>query len=398
MRFGLRLQLLIPFLIFTLAGSIILLLSGQAWIQRASSEEFKQKAESTAAFYSGSNLPASPQMAKYLGTILGSEVEFLTTQAGSGVVYPELEETVASVQNRQDILAIRLSRERQPNPSVWRTPSLRYTLFAFWLGAVFVAYIVSRNVIGPLLHFTRSLPQITGTGRNDEIGDLARRFHHIESARSSAEKRSALSDLAAGFAHEVKNPLAAARIHVELVNDPQHSPIIIQQLDRVERLVHQWQYLLRPETPKTTPTPVNDLLTAMYSRLEPLAEHADVHIEIEETNLVLPLDRNRMEQVFDNLAVNAIQAMPNGGLLRVYTNGRRIVFSDTGKGFSKEGLQNAGELFYSTKEGGMGIGIHLSQQIVEAHGARLVCGNRTESGREKPLGARVEIIFPVTPT
>jgi signal transduction histidine kinase len=89
---------------------------------------------------------------------------------------------------------------------------------------------------------------------------------------------------------------------------------------------------------------------------------------------------HRLGQVFHNIILNAIQAMPEGGTLSITVSEKDIRFADTGPGFSPAALRRGVEMLYSEKEGGMGLGLSVASNIVRAHGGRLIVGNRPEGG------------------
>ena len=157
--------------------------------------------------------------------------------------------------------------------------------------------------------------------------------------------------------------------------------MIVEEGGRIEGLVNQWMFLARPEPPKLREQDVRICLGEVLDSIAPMAEHAGMKIvrDLGEGELVCKIDSARMAQVFRNLAMNAIHAMPGGGELKVVITGRSVSFSDTGAGFSDEALERWGELFFSTKEGGMGIGLSVAAEIVRAHGGELRAGNG-ESG------------------
>ena len=100
--------------------------------------------------------------------------------------------------------------------------------------------------------------------------------------------------------------------------------------------------------------------------------------------LTVAADSRRLSQGISNIVVNAIQAMPNGGTLNITggrTDGRaRLLFRDTGRGFSQRALARYAELFFSEKEGGMGIGLNVCAEVVKAHGGSLAVENAREGG------------------
>jgi signal transduction histidine kinase len=94
----------------------------------------------------------------------------------------------------------------------------------------------------------------------------------------------------------------------------------------------------------------------------------------------LQADARRLGQVFHNIILNAIQAMPTGGTLRITSENGALCFADTGPGFSPEALHRWAEMLYSEKEGGMGIGLSVAKEIIRAHNGRLKVANLPEGG------------------
>ena len=107
----------------------------------------------------------------------------------------------------------------------------------------------------------------------------------------------------------------------------------------------------------------------------PAAAHAGVRIISEATSATASVDRRRIAQAVINVLMNAIHAMAGGGELRVTNTATTLIFHDTGPGFSAAALARATELFYSEKEGGMGIGLSVTAEILKAHGGELRIAN-----------------------
>ena len=233
--------------------------------------------------------------------------------------------------------------------------------------------------------------------RQDEIGHLARTLSETQTKladerekREAAERLALLGRMATGLAHEIKNPVAAIQMHAQLLGSDagDSAATIVEEGRRIEGLVNQWMFLARPEPPKLRRQDMRACLEEVLASVGAMADHAGVKIvrEFGDEEFGRDLDGDRMAQVFRNLAMNAIHAMPAGGELRVaIEDGGAITFTDSGAGFSEDALERWEELFFSTKEGGMGIGLSVAAEIVRAHGGDLEVGN-DESG-----GARVVI-------
>jgi signal transduction histidine kinase/DNA-binding response OmpR family regulator len=197
-----------------------------------------------------------------------------------------------------------------------------------------------------------------------------------------AEKLAATGKLAAGVAHEINNPMqtirGAIKLSTENINDPERLEIYLEmaneEVDRVIRIVERLRSVYRPGKMETVPIDINKLLTDILVLLnQSLEEHgieSEQELEPDLPEMVGALDQ--IKQVFLNLMLNAIEAMPNGGLLTVKTKAPpdgiiRVDISDTGEGISEENLQHLFEAFHTTKEKGTGLGLSISYDIIDRH-------------------------------
>jgi len=245
---------------------------------------------------------------------------------------------------------------------------------------------------------------------NDPKGELvgimlvARNLEYLSEVQSTvrySRKLAALGRLSAGVAHEVKNPLNAMMIHLELlrqkfmprvargaqtepaavaVAEPvdrdaalEHVQVIANEIRRLDEVVQGFLKFTRPEDLKLQPISLRALLDEIVPIVRPEAERAGVELVIE-CNGVPDVngDPAMLRQAFLNLALNACQAMPNGGTLRIQceaVRGRRVRISviDTGVGIKPEHLQRIFDLYYTTKEKGSGIGLSMVYRTVQMH-------------------------------
>ena len=227
----------------------------------------------------------------------------------------------------------------------------------------------------------------------------------VESTLRYSRKLAALGRLSAGVAHEVKNPLNAMMIHLELLRQyvaPSamasargsgrgplgidaaspagpppaaltHVDVIASEIRRLDEVVQGFLKFSRPEDLKLQPVVVGDLIRETVPILAPEAEQRRVHVEVEaDSALEVNGDPAMLRQAILNLALNACQAMPDGGTLRLQCDayrGRRvrITVSDTGVGIKPEHLQRIFDLYFTTKERGSGIGLSMVYRTVQMH-------------------------------
>jgi signal transduction histidine kinase len=238
---------------------------------------------------------------------------------------------------------------------------------------------------------------------------IARNLEYLSEVQSTvrySRKLAALGRLSAGVAHEVKNPLNAMMIHLELLRqqvrptivrqssraaadpratavvDPppvnrdaalEHVDVIAKEIRRLDEVVQGFLKFTRPEDLKLQPIALSMLLDEIVPIVRPEADRAGVELIIACEGVPdVNGDPAMLRQAFLNLALNACQAMPNGGTLRIAceaARGRRvrISVSDTGVGIEPEHLQRIFDLYFTTKEKGSGIGLSMVYRTVQMH-------------------------------
>jgi signal transduction histidine kinase len=277
-----------------------------------------------------------------------------------------------------------------------------------WLPSCVLAWWLARRVARPLQALAtavhevgrdRPLPALP-VERTDEIGLLARALTDTHTSlldererRRSAERLALLGRMATGLAHEVRNPVAAIRMHAQLLEGAPaeeaatSARLIESEAGRIELLVSQWMCYARPAPPVMTEVALGELVRQVVQILEPQARHAGVTVRVMEPAEALPTiqgDRPRLQQALLNVLLNALQAMPAGGAVTIRTcvtgNKAGITVEDQGRGFSPQAMARFGEPFFSEKEGGMGLGLAVAQELCRAHGGELRAANVSGGG------------------
>ena len=214
------------------------------------------------------------------------------------------------------------------------------------------------------------------------------------------EKLAVVGQLAAGFAHEIRNPLTSIKGFLDLMNkeneNPDYMDIIVSEINDVENIVKEFLSLAKPQVRTVSPTNINILSQNVATLIGTNATLNNIKIK-HEADLELPLiycDNNQIKQVFVNVLQNAVEAMGNGGVITIQStrfgqNDIKINFIDQGSGISKERIKRIGEPFYSTKEKGTGLGLMISYKIIKEHGGRMNVSSTVN------IGTTVEIILPV---
>jgi len=210
---------------------------------------------------------------------------------------------------------------------------------------------------------------------------------HVWNQWQQVEKTNMISTLASGVAHEIKNPLTSARGLMQLIISRfaehdvarQHVRVALDELHRITVIINELEQLGQPTKPRLEFAQLNCLLDKTIVLIEGEATFHNVIVQrVYQPNLPLAIiDVTQMKQVFINLAINALKAMPKGGNLIIYvyydSNEQEFIiqFKDTGIGIDKENLDKIFIPFYTTNYDGTGLGLSICHQLVHNHGGRL---------------------------
>jgi signal transduction histidine kinase len=200
--------------------------------------------------------------------------------------------------------------------------------------------------------------------------------------RELSQRIAMVGRLTAGVAHEMKNPLNAMTIHLELLKQKlaagktpaAHVEVIEQEIRRLDDRIQGFLKFVRPDDVTFEPVAIAPLLSSVLDAVQPEAQRANVAITraCNDATLLVQGDAAQLRDVFLNLAQNAIQAMPKGGRLTIsctaLPNRRiRVRVEDTGVGIAPENLPKIFDLYYTTKERGTGIGLSLVYRMIQIH-------------------------------
>jgi len=228
--------------------------------------------------------------------------------------------------------------------------------------------------------------------------DITDRKQSEEMLRRS-EMLSAVGQLAAGIAHEIRNPLTSLKGFTKLIKsgktDAKYLDIMSKELERIESIISELLMLSKNKVANYLPNELNAILADVKLLLEPQAilNNVEIHCEFDPNLPVVFCNENELKQVFINLLKNGIESMPKGGKLLIRTENvlhqkARILFIDEGVGIPKEILARLGEPFYTTKEKGTGLGLMICYQIIEDAQGTLRFSSETGAG------TTVEIVLP----
>lgn len=222
-----------------------------------------------------------------------------------------------------------------------------------------------------------------------------------------AERLSLMGQMVASIAHEIKNPLGSIKGAVQILGDkstPEHdrkefTSIIEKEVDRLDNVVKEYLTFARPTPPKSEIIDINQILLAVIKQMKFQGNELNVAIAFEpETIPRIKGDPDKLRELFINVILNSMQAMPGGGRIdinccKTVQESRpwvEIKISDTGPGIAIENLSRIFEPFFSTKAQGTGLGLATAKAVVDDHNGKI----RVESDSGK--GTKFVISFPVS--
>jgi two-component system sensor histidine kinase PilS (NtrC family) len=223
------------------------------------------------------------------------------------------------------------------------------------------------------------------------------------------ERLATVGSLAAGIAHEIRNPLASLsgsiqvlQGELDLKGDNRHlMDIVVRETDRLNTIITDFLEYARPKTTQDDRIVISSVLEETIILLKNSKEFVDgVSISCNvDPAITTRGDARRMRQVFWNLLINSCQAMPNGGEMMIsaypFSHGEEdsawceIVIADTGQGISPEHLAKIFDPFFTTKIGGTGLGLAIAYRIIEDHGGTIAV--ESEEGR----GTKFRMLIPM---
>lgn len=227
----------------------------------------------------------------------------------------------------------------------------------------------------------------------------------LQSLISYSAKLTALGRLTSGVAHEVKNPLNAMMIHLEILKEKLDVPpeqvqqsleVIGSEIRRLDRVVQGFLKFIRPEELSLKLLDVNALLKDVVALLETEWQKDGIRFAFQ-FDPILPLmaaDEELLRQAFLNILLNACQAMPTGGTVAISTEQEggeivRVSIADTGVGIPPEDIDKIFHLYYTTKPGGSGIGLSLVYRVAQMHDGSIEVSS--EVGRGTTMVVRLPV-------
>lgn len=213
-----------------------------------------------------------------------------------------------------------------------------------------------------------------------------------------SEKMSIAGQLAAGIAHEIRNPLTSLKGFLQLLQaginrKEEYYNIMLDEIEKMETITSELLFIAKPLTDNKKMESVNKMIGDIVVLLQPQANLKNIELIFHSmNNEQVYCDRSQIKQVLINLVKNAIEAMETSGTIKIVVLSDeefvKINVIDEGAGIPEEIIQKLGEPFFTTKNNGTGLGIMISKQILGQHQASL------KIMRNKEQGSTFQIIFP----
>lgn len=306
-----------------------------------------------------------------------------------------------------------------------RIAVLRQQMILIWLIAVVaglaLTYALARRIVEPVKMLDRAAAEVTRQNYDhrvtvdsqDELGRLGRTFNamceSIQSAREELirqERISTIGRLSSSIVHDLRNPLAAIYGGAEMLVDTELSQFQVKRLAanmyrasrKIQEMLQDLVNVARGKSDRTEICHLREIVDAACESVVAVADTQSVSIAVDvPEEIELPVERARMERVFGNLLGNAIEAMPNGGSVRIsarIADGFALItVEDTGPGISPEIRSRLFQPFVSVgKRNGLGLGLALSRQTVIDQGGEMWVESEPGSG------ARFRFRLPVNAT
>ena len=274
------------------------------------------------------------------------------------------------------------------------------------IGALFVAIMLFQMIF---IRLKRELTLfadaiVAGHGKNfhSEIAELNPILRYISEQTdrmARLDRLNTIGEMAASIGHEVRNPLTTVRGFLQYIGNKQklegyksHFQLMIEELDRANAIITDFLALAKNKSMNFKEGQLNTIIREVTPMLEADALRYNCRLELD-LQAIPPLvfDETSLRQLILNIVRNGIEAMPQGGKVKICTYNSDstvfLTFSDEGMGIAPELMDKLGTPFFTTKDNGVGLGLAVCYRIVERHNAKLVVENLPEGG------AKVTITF-----
>lgn len=274
-------------------------------------------------------------------------------------------------------------------------------ILAMFDSASILGQTLARAIQGPNVPFERMIE--TESGRTLQIS-LARGASHGEGALLTlhddaaeqefgrelqvSQRLASIGRLMTGVGHEVKNPINAMVLHLELLKSKlggaastqaaqRHVEVLSSEMRRLDRVVQTLADFSRPVEPCLQEQPLLAVVQAVVSLIaeEAAERRIALRLEVPRADLIVRCDAEMLHQAFLNIALNAMQAMPDGGTLDIEVRRDRqaaeVIMRDSGLGISADAINRIFDLYFTTKAAGSGVGLSMSYRIVQMHGGAI---------------------------
>ena len=214
----------------------------------------------------------------------------------------------------------------------------------------------------------------------------------MEELLRQTEKLSVVGELAAGFAHEIRNPLTTIKGFLQLIKKEtdeknlEYMSIMLNEIDRLEMITNEFMVVAKPQVANYQKEDLQLFTEGVISFLSPqaLLKNVEMAMFVKQDIPFVYCDRNQLKQVLINIYKNAMEAMSNGGKIttEMSIEGRFVTISitDQGTGIPESLIPRLGEPFYTLKEKGTGLGLMVSRKIIESHQGSLIIKSKVNVG------------------
>ena len=279
----------------------------------------------------------------------------------------------------------------------------------------FISQRIGKNLTNPIKVLVDSTERVA-TGdldeqcelkTHDEIGDLAAAFNQmtrdLKQSRDQliqAERLATAGKMSASFAHEIRNPLSSMRMLAQMMMQKPEMSVekhqqslryILEEIERIDTIVKGLMDFARPIALNLSQQPIASVLEAVLALMEANLAHHQIQLvlDVSPETPEVQFDSDKLKQAFMNIVLNAVEAMPQGGELKVSTFTKEgnicIKITDTGVGISEEDLEHIFEPFFTRKTKGTGLGLANVKRIFDEHGGKVEIESTPGRGTEVSL-------------